>query len=125
MKYIEFRKIMGGFPVFSLSDIRQADPTFQRRRLNEWREKGYLKKVIKGHYIFSDLSLDENRLFEIANRIYAPSYVYFEMALAYYGLIPESVYGITSASTRKFKAMPVKLCFSRNSCAVCSTKICF
>lgn len=101
MQYIEFRKIMGGFPVFSLADIRQADPKFHRRRLNEWQEKDYIKKVIKGYYIFSGLPLEEKDLFEIANRIYAPSYVSFEMALAYYGLIPESVYGITSASTRK------------------------
>ncbi len=102
MKYTEFKKSMGmEFTVFSLADIRQADPTFYRRRLNEWQEKGYLRKVIKGYYIFSDLAQDEKVLFEIANRIYAPSYVSFEMALAYYNLIPESVYGITSASTRK------------------------
>lgn len=101
MQYIGFRKVMEGFLVFSLADIRQADPAFDRRRLYEWQEKGYLKKVIKGYYIFSGLPLDENALFEIANRIYAPSYISFEMALAYYGLIPESVYGITSASTRK------------------------
>jgi predicted transcriptional regulator of viral defense system len=101
MQYIEFRRIMGGFTIFSLADIRQADPAFHRRRLNEWQGKGYIKKVIRGYYIFADLPLDEKGLFEIANRIYAPSYVSFEMALAYYGLIPESVYGITSASTRK------------------------
>ena len=101
MQYIEFRKLMGGFPVFSIAEIRQAEPAFDRRRLNEWQEKGYLKKVIRGYYIFADLPLDEKDLFEIANRIYAPSYVSFEMALAYYGLIPESVYGITSASTHK------------------------
>ena len=107
MQYIQFRKIMGGFTVFSLADIREADPLFHRRRLNEWQDKGYLKKVIKGYYIFSDLPLDEKVLFEIANRIYAPSYVSFAMALAYYGMIPESIYGVTSASTRKtmrFKA---------------------
>lgn len=101
MQYIEFRKIMGPFTVFSLADIRQADPGFHRRRLNEWQEKGYLRKVIKGYYIFSDLPLDEKVLFEIANRVYAPSYISFEMALAYYNLIPESIYGVTSASTRK------------------------
>jgi len=87
--------------VFSLADIRQADPAFHRRRLNEWQEKGYIRKVIKGYYVFADRPLNEKALFEIANRIYAPSYVSFEMALAYHGLIPESVYGITSASTRK------------------------
>jgi hypothetical protein len=101
MTYIEFRKILGPFTAFSLDDIRQADPAFDRRRLNEWQEKGYIRKVIKGYYIFSDTPLNEKVLFEIANRIYAPSYVSFEMALAYYGLIPESVYGITSASSRK------------------------
>lgn len=101
MNYIEFQKILGAFTVFSLADIRQADPAFHRRRLNEWQEKGYIRKIIKGYYVFADRALDEKVLFEIANRIYAPSYVSFEMALAYYGLIPESVYGITSAVTRK------------------------
>lgn len=101
MTYIQFRNILGSFTVFSLDDIRQADPAFHRRRLNEWQEKGYIRKVIKGYYIFSDMPLNEKILFEIANRIYAPSYVSFEMALSYYGLIPESVYGVTSASSRK------------------------
>lgn len=101
MLYLEFRKNFEQFTVFSLADIRQTNPNFYRRRLNEWQKKGYIRKVIKGYYIFADAAINEKTLFEIANRIYAPSYVSFEMALAYYGLIPESVYGITSASTRK------------------------
>lgn len=101
MQYIQFRKAFDGFTIFSLADIRQAQANFHRRRLNEWQAKGYIRKVIKGYYIFSDLALNEQTLFEIANRIYHPSYISFEMALAYYGLIPESVYGITSASTVK------------------------
>lgn len=36
----------------------------------------------------------------IANRLYAPSYISFEYALSRYGIIPESVYAITSATTR-------------------------
>lgn len=36
----------------------------------------------------------------IANRLYAPSYVSFEYALGRYGIIPESVYAVTSATTR-------------------------
>ena len=101
MQYLQFKKLFGSFTVFSLSGIRQAEPGFHRRRLCEWQEKGYIRKVIKGYYIFSDLALEERYLFEIANRIYSPSYVSFEMALSYYGLIPESVYGITCASTLK------------------------
>lgn len=101
MQYIELRKLLGDFIIFSLDDIRQAQPGFHRRRLNEWQEKGYIKKITKGFYIFSDLQIEEKVLFEIANRIYEPSYISFETALSYYGLIPESVYGTTCASTRK------------------------
>lgn len=101
MNYIEFKKALANFTVFSLEDIKRVDSSFYRRRLNEWQDKGYIIKIIKGYYIFSDLELDEKLIFEIANRIYNPSYISFEMALSYYGLIPESVYGMTSASTRK------------------------
>lgn len=101
MNYIDFQKTFKDFTVFSLVDIRQAYPEFDRRRLNEWQEKDYIKKIIKGCYLFSDTAISEKVVFEIANRIYSPSYISFEMALAYYGLIPESVYGFTSASTRK------------------------
>lgn len=37
---------------------------------------------------------------EIANRIYRPSYVSLEYALAHYGIIPEAVYSVTSVTTR-------------------------
>lgn len=101
MHYIELKEKLADFTVFSLSDIRKIESAFHRRRLNEWQDKGYIKKVSKGYYIFSDLKVDENVLFEIANKVYAPSYVSLEAALSRYGLIPESVYGITSVSTRR------------------------
>ncbi|MDH7512511.1 MAG: hypothetical protein QHH14_06170 [Clostridiales bacterium] len=101
MNFIKLRDSLKDFTVFSLRDILQVDKNFHRRRLNEWQNKGYIKKVIKGFYIFSDLILNENVLFEISNRIYKPSYVSLESALSYYHLIPESVYGITSVSTRR------------------------
>lgn len=101
MKYIELRKALKDFTIFSLNDIRKIDKNFHRRRLNEWQEKEYIKKVIDKYYIFTDIELNENVLFEIANRIYNPSYISLEMALSYYNLIPEAVYTITSISTRR------------------------
>lgn len=101
MQYVKLKEALKEFTVFSLRDIRALDVGFHRRRLNEWQDKGYIRKVIRGYYIFSDIQLSENVLFEIANRIYSPSYVSLEMALSYYHLIPESVYCITSTSTRK------------------------
>ena len=101
MQYIKLKELLKDFTIFSITDIKKVDNSFHRRRLNEWQDKGYIKKIIRGWYIFSDLELNENILFEIANRIYNPSYISFEMALSYYHLIPESVYQITSASTRR------------------------
>ncbi|HPW18461.1 MAG TPA: hypothetical protein PLP83_08800 [Candidatus Aminicenantes bacterium] len=101
MTYLELRRSMKEFLVFSVRDILKVDPAFHRRRLNEWQDKGYIRKVIKGFYIFADRDLDEWALFEIANRIYKPSYVSLESALAYHQLIPESAYAVTSVSTRR------------------------
>lgn len=101
MKFMDFKEALKPFTVFSLQEIKKIDANFQRRRLSEWQDKGYIKKIIKGFYIFSDLKINEKVLAEIANRIYAPSYVSFEMALSHYSFIPESVYAITSAGTRK------------------------
>jgi predicted transcriptional regulator of viral defense system len=101
MRYIDLENSFKDFTIFSLSDIRRIDASFHRRRLNEWQDRGYIKKITRGYYINSDLEIDEHVLFEIANRIYRPSYISLETALSYYHLIPESVYGISSASTRR------------------------
>ena len=109
MNFIEFKERFRGFTVFSLNDIRAGERNFRRRSLNEWQDKGYIKKVVDKYYIFSDLELSENVLFEIANRIYSPSYVSMEMALSYYHLIPESVYMVTSVTTRKTNSFDTKI----------------
>lgn len=101
MTYNELREQLKNFVIFSLNDIRKVESNFDRRRLNEWQVKGYLKKVRRGFYIFSDIELNEQTMFLIANRIYNPSYISMEMAFSYYNLIPESVYGITSVTTKK------------------------
>lgn len=101
MNYIKLKNSLKDYTIFSLNDIKMIDSSFYLRRLNEWQDKGYIKKIIRGYYIFSDLEINEYVLFEIANKIYNPSYISSEMALSYYHLIPESIYGITSVSTRR------------------------
>ncbi len=101
MNFTQFKDALKDFTMFSFNDIRLIDPHFHRRRLVEWQEKGYIKKIAKGRYVFADLTIDENILFEIANRLYSPSYISLESALSYYQIIPETVYGITSVSTRR------------------------
>lgn len=101
MQYIKLKEELKKYTVFSLKDIKKIDPKFGRARLNEWQNQCYIKKVIKNFYVFTDIMPDEHYLFEIANRIYPPSYISLETALSYYNLIPESVYTVTSVSTRR------------------------
>ncbi len=101
MQFIEFKEKLKEFPVFSLNEIRKIEARFDLRRLNEWAAKNYIKKVKRGYYLFSDLQINEQVLFLIANAIYQPSYVSLEMAFSLYHLIPEAVYGVTSVTSLK------------------------
>ncbi len=101
MNFVQFKNSLHDFPVFSIADIRVAHSGFDRRRLSEWQKKGYITKIVKGYYLFADVNISESTLLAIANKIYKPSYVSFETALSHYRLIPESIYMITSASTRR------------------------
>lgn len=101
MRFLDFKSHFAGFRVFSVQDIQKWDPAFDTRRLVEWQKKNYVKRIVNRWYMFGDTRLDENFLYLTANRIYSPSYVSFESALAFYRLIPEGVYTITSATTLK------------------------
>ena len=107
MQFSQLKKSLSNYIVFTQNDIKKIHPLFHRQRLNEWQYKGYIKKIIKGYYIFSDIEINESVLFIIANEIYKPSYISLESALSYYHLIPESIYGITSVNSKdtyKFKS---------------------
>jgi predicted transcriptional regulator of viral defense system len=65
-------------------------------------EKGDLIRVKKGLYLFgSDYRKGPYSPEIMANKIYGPSYVSREYALAYFGLIPEYVTEVTSVSTKR------------------------
>jgi predicted transcriptional regulator of viral defense system len=99
MRYLDFKKKLEPFIIFSLQDIRSFEPNFNVVQLSQWQNKGYIKKIIKGKYIFTDIDPNEEILFLIANKLLSPSYVSLEMALSWHGIIPEGVYTVTSVST--------------------------
>lgn len=100
MNYLEFEKSLKKFPVFSIKDIKKRFPDFDNRRLVEWQQKGYVQKIRREYYCFREKIKDVQFLFFAANKIYSPSYVSMESALAFYNLIPEGVFMTTSISTR-------------------------
>ncbi|MGI6137317.1 MAG: hypothetical protein GX959_03530 [Clostridiales bacterium] len=66
-------------------------------KISRMVKNGEIIPVIRGMYV-RDKNISRNVL---AGAIYGPSYVSFETALAHYGLIPERVYSVTSATFRK------------------------
>jgi len=109
MQYLDIKNKLKSFPVFSIKDIKKIDASFHNQRLSEWQKKNYIKKVRQGFYVFSDIQINEQTLFIIANRIYNPSYISLEMSLSIYGFIPEAVYGITSITTRNTKVFKTQV----------------
>lgn len=103
MRFREFEAYVKDFPLFNLNDIRKFAPDFSRRQLFTWNRKGYLRTIAAGYYTLAEKDIDESFLFMAANIIYEPSYVSLESALAYYQVIPETVLGVTSVSSRKTK----------------------
>jgi len=73
-------------------------------------KKGELIRLKKGLYVLGeDYRVAPIDVVSLANTLYAPSYVSFEYALSYYGLIPERVFEITSATMRLKKVFDTPL----------------
>lgn len=65
--------------------------------LSTYTRKGFFIKIKNGFYIIKNSKISD---FEIANKIYKPSYVSFETALSYHNILPETVYSVTSATSK-------------------------
>ncbi|MFA5916801.1 MAG: hypothetical protein WC850_01025 [Candidatus Gracilibacteria bacterium] len=103
MNFLEFKSTFGKNILISKNEILLNFPNFDNKNLTYWQNKGYIKKLIKEYYIFSDLDIDINKLYYISNNIYFPSYISSFQALNYYGIIPEQVVYITAFSTNGTK----------------------
>ena len=75
---------------------RYASP---KSKLSRMAERGLVVPIVKGLYE-TDKSTPP---YLLAASIYGPSYISFEFALSYYGLIPEAVYAVTCATVDKKK----------------------
>ena len=65
--------------------------------LESQTKQGLLKRLKRGLYTLSLFPPLEE---EVANRLYRPSYISLEYALAYYNLLQETPYTITSVTTK-------------------------
>lgn len=74
-------------------------------KISSLEKSGDLIRIKNGLYVVSNKITNKNLSLElIANQIYGPSYISFESALWYYGIIPERVYTTKSASMQRAKS---------------------
>ena len=74
-------------------------------KIHELMEQGVLMSLKKGLYIPGpQLGLATPEPFLLANHIWGPSYVSIDSALSHHGLVPERVYGVSSATIKHTRA---------------------
>lgn len=94
--------------IFSSSDVRALFYSISEAAIHNGISRGIksseLIQLRRGLYLFNK-SLQKNSVskFLIANKLYGPSYISFESALSFHGLIPEAVYTTTSACYQRKK----------------------
>ena len=82
--------------------MEKGNIAIQRIKLRGWYLKGTLFPVVGALYT------DRNTRAFLAASIYGPSYLSFDFALSYWGLIPEAVYVYSSATFDKKKKKQFK-----------------
>lgn len=110
----EFKK--AGLKLFTILDyqrILEVNYSAAQRSIFRYIKIGFIVRVRKGFYFLKSNPPHE---FEIANKIYQPSYISFETALSYYGIIPETIYEVISATsrlTREFDVNNIKFSYKK------------
>ena len=86
--------------IFNASNIRSlfgVSAVAASALLYRYKKQGFIVQLKKQSYVFPDALPPD---VYVANKLYTPSYLSLEFALSYHGVIPETVYEITSVTTK-------------------------
>jgi len=84
--------------------------TSPRDKITRLLKSGEIIQIRKGLYVFHQSYRKQPLSKEVlGNMIYGPSYISFEYALSYYGVIPENVVTVTSASLGRSRSYDTPL----------------
>lgn len=101
MNFQYFREAFYDQISFTINQVQAWHPGFDKNNLGRWVNRGNIIKLRNGYYTFKEYIAKHNINLYLANRIYRPSYISLHTALAFHGLIPESVTQTTCVSTLK------------------------
>lgn len=105
---VEERLISLNIKIFTPQDLSAlfgANKRAVQGFLNYNLKKGVFVRLKRGLYA---LKRNFPSDFYLANRLYSPSYVSLDTALAYHRLIPEAVYAVTSITTKPTREFEVR-----------------
>ncbi|MDP2684753.1 MAG: hypothetical protein Q8P20_07000 [bacterium] len=110
MTYLQINKIISnlkeaGFQIFTLDDFAKRFKLPKRKAtlfLSRNIKKNYFTRIKNGLYYLTE---NPPAIFNIANISIQPSYISIETALSYYNIIPETIYSITSMTTKHSKSL--------------------
>jgi len=109
MTYFELKEKLKNYPIFRLNDVFKWFPKQDRRtlifQLSFWTKKGYLERLKRGVYKFSDYQIKD--VFILAD-FFVPSYISCQSALNYHSIIPDIPFAITSVTSFKTSNIKVK-----------------
>jgi len=105
---VGFRELRKEFPIeefdYQLLISYLSEYANPRGKVQRLIRDGKILRVKKGLYVFGpDFRKGTVCKESLANLIYGPSYISYQYALSYYGMIPEKVAVVTSATTGKSK----------------------
>ncbi len=104
MEFNRFLQKVQGLPVVDtrVLSATDADSLSLKVQISRWVKSGKLIQLKRGLYLlaepFRKIRISE---FHIANLLKNPSYISFEKAFEFYGLIPEAVRVFTSVTTKR------------------------
>ncbi len=110
MNIQDIRKKIGDVLVFKYADIFKwypdANEQTVKQNLKYWIKKGWIERLKKGVYKFSDVKIKDE--FVLAAFLDDGSYISLETALSFYNMLPEYPYEITSVTLGKTKRFRTK-----------------
>lgn len=102
-KLEEFKKDY--YTIKDLQSIFNVPINSLRVQLSRWCKQGVFIRLSKGIYAPYNAKIEVDK---IANQIYYPSYLSFESALSYYGILSQIPYTLTFATQKKSKKIVLK-----------------
>ncbi len=102
MNYLFFRTKLLPLGCFSIEQIGEYVPDYDRNSITRWVKKGYLMKLRRGQYAFHESAQDEDFALMVAGQMVQPSYLSLHYALTHYNMIPTpDEQQFTSVTTQK------------------------